>query len=355
MARMIPPRGPDQFRSAAERTLYRELDQQLSDEYIVLHSVAWLSRAGGRSHDGEADFLIAHPRYGVLLVEVKGGTIRRDGESGEWTSRDASGVDHVIKDPFEQAMRNAYALGDKLADDPRTAPYRYSIGRAVAFPDVLVDENRLGPEAPRDLIVDSGDLATVVRALHRAWGASTSAPGDEAIKALIAVLRPPVELSKPGLVGAMRAEQEELIRLTEQQERVLDFIGGHRRVAVAGTAGSGKTLVAMEATRRLARQGFRVLYTCYTKALAAWVQESLHADLGPLIGNVTVDNYHDLALPVLQASGGQMPDRAGIRQPSTSSFKTSCRSSSWKHSRPVGIDSMRSWSMKGRTSPIFGG
>ena len=77
MAHMIPPRGPDKFRSAAERTLYRELDQQLSDEYIVLHSVAWLSRGGGRSHDGEADFLIAHPRYGVLLVEVKGGTIRR--------------------------------------------------------------------------------------------------------------------------------------------------------------------------------------------------------------------------------------------------------------------------------------
>ena len=106
-------------------------------------------------------------------------------------------------------MRNAYGLGES-SPTTRTAPYRYSIGRAVAFPDVLVDENRLGPEAPRDLIVDSGDLATVVRALHRAWGASTSASGDQAIKALIAVLRPPVELSKPGLVGAMRAEQEEL-------------------------------------------------------------------------------------------------------------------------------------------------
>ena len=135
---------------------------------------------------------------------------------------------------------------------------------------------------------------------------------------------------------------------------MLDFIGGHRRVAVAGTAGSGKTLVAMEATRRLARQGFRVLYTCYTKALAAWVQESLHADLGPLIGNVTVDNYHDLAARYVTASGGKMPvglDSAALNI----FFQDELPSTFWRQSRPVGIDSTRSWSMKGRTSPISGG
>jgi superfamily I DNA/RNA helicase len=172
----------------------------------------------------------------------------------------------------------------------------------------VVDENRLGPEAPRDLIIDSSDLPTLARALHLAWGSSVTAPGKEGIKALTSVLRPPVDLSRSGLVGAMRKEQDELIRLTEQQERLLDFIGGHRRVAVSGTAGSGKTLVAMEATRRLARQGFRVLYTCFTKALAAWVRESLEADLGPLMEKVAVDNYHDLAARYLVASGGSMPE-----------------------------------------------
>lgn len=305
---MLPPRSSDDFRSVAERTLYREIERQLSDEYTVLHSVAWVAREGGNDQDGEADFLIAHPRYGVLLLEVKGGAIFRDGATSGWVSRDAGGEDHEIKDPFAQAQRNAYALRDKLEDDPRSAPFTWRIGRAVAFPEVIVADARLGPEAPRDLIVDSSDLTTIVRALHRAWGAASFAPGDDAIKALVTVLRPPVALSRPGLVGAMRAEHEEHLRLTKAQELVLEFVSGHRRVAIAGTAGSGKTLVAMEATRRRAREGFRVLYTCFTKALAASVRATLAKDLGPAMANVTVDNYHDLALRYAQEGGFSMPD-----------------------------------------------
>jgi len=311
MARMIPLVLVDEGVSAAERVLFKEFARQLGPDWTVLHSVHWLAREGGRSRDGEADFLLAHPRHGVLMLEAKGGTIARDGATQAWTSTDFGGTVHAIKGPFEQAERSVYALRDKLADAPETAGFPWRVARAVAFPDVLVGDADLGPNAPRALILDSGDLATLARALGRAFAAAPGGgpgPGADRVAALVRLLKPPVELKRHGLVGEMRRNAETSLRLTEQQYALLDFLGGRRRVAIDGAAGSGKTLLALEQCRRLARQGFRVLFTCYNKALAAWARAALAADLGDTMALVTVDNYHDLAADLVRRAGMPVPD-----------------------------------------------
>jgi hypothetical protein len=73
MARMYPNQlSPDTI-SDAERRLYEALRDRLEDGYTVFHSVAWQSLdAEGRPRDGEADFVIAHPRRGILVMEAKG-------------------------------------------------------------------------------------------------------------------------------------------------------------------------------------------------------------------------------------------------------------------------------------------
>jgi hypothetical protein len=56
-------------RSHAERKLYAAFQRRLPDDFVVFHSVSWQVRdttAGVR--DGEADFLVAHPSFGLLLV-----------------------------------------------------------------------------------------------------------------------------------------------------------------------------------------------------------------------------------------------------------------------------------------------
>ena len=312
MAKMIPATLPEGGAgvSPAERVLFREFARQLGAEWTVLHSVHWLAREGGRSRDGEADFLLVHPRHGVLVLEAKGGTIVRDGVTQAWTSTDGGGAVHAITDPFEQAERNMYALERKLKDALETAEFPWRLARAVAFPDVLVGDGDLGPNAPRALIIDSGDLATLVRALGRAFDASPRggpSPGPGGIAMLATLLKPPTALKRPGLLGEMRRDEETFLRLTERQYELLDFLGGHRRVAIDGAAGSGKTLLALEQCRRLARQGFRTLFTCYNKALAAWARAALAADLGAAMALVTVDNYHDLAARLVAAAGLPAP------------------------------------------------
>ena len=58
----------------AERRVYEALADLLGPEHCVFYSVAWLTKAAGQAaRDGEADFVVAHPEMGVLVLEVKGG------------------------------------------------------------------------------------------------------------------------------------------------------------------------------------------------------------------------------------------------------------------------------------------
>lgn len=89
MARMFPQRPRPESKSGAERRLYQALQEHLPDNFVVFHSVRWLvpdPQNGPR--DGETDFVIAHPDLGILILEVKGGTIRYDGRTGQWYSND---------------------------------------------------------------------------------------------------------------------------------------------------------------------------------------------------------------------------------------------------------------------------
>src|SRR4051812_16600982 len=105
MATMFPNRLADATtgdpKRAAEVAVYEALRAQLGEEYVVFYSVAWLSKSpNGGAPDGETDFVLLHPQKGVLVIEVKGGTIGHDGASDTWTSTDRFGQRHVIHNPF---------------------------------------------------------------------------------------------------------------------------------------------------------------------------------------------------------------------------------------------------------------
>jgi hypothetical protein len=105
--------------SDAEIRILVALAHQLDDKFLILHSVAWISKPGGSGpRDGESDLLICHPKLGILTVEVKGGGIELDYSSRRWNSTDRYGVRHTIKNPFEQAMKGKYGILGKLKENP---------------------------------------------------------------------------------------------------------------------------------------------------------------------------------------------------------------------------------------------
>ena len=305
MARMYPSPINSETKSDAERVLYDAFRDQLDDSYTVFHGVAWQSQdKRGRARDGEADFVIVHPQRGILVAEAKGGRIGYDPSTGQWTSIDPSGQVFNISNPFGQALDSKYILRAQLVVMLGVSRRQISIGHAAAFPDVVVGQELLGPDKPREIVLDATDLADLSTWVDQALGywrgqeaKGASVPCDQMVPALVELLGKAWEL-RPALWGDLVLEHGQLIRLTEQQYQILDVLNRQRRALISGCAGSGKTMLAAEKAARLARQGFHVLLTCFNKNLAV----DLRAQLKPS-SNLEIIHFHGLCHDLAEKAG----------------------------------------------------
>jgi hypothetical protein len=304
--------GSDDTTSDAELLLYEKFEQ-LPDEFTVFHSVKWFAKTRGTI--GEVDFLIAHPQYGVLVLEVKGGAISI--ERGQWVSTDQRGRTHDIHDPCEQAERNRWALRDWLEEDPRTRNHQYAIFPAIALPDSRITAD-IRPDCPADIFLDMTDLDNVEARLleiFKYWHTHADSRNQKmdrqpAVKALVDLLVPSRKL-QPRIADIFERERRKIDELTQQQFHVLKMLRRYKRAAIVGGAGTGKTLLAMEKAQQLADAGYRVLFLCFNRTLADWLTAHIAND------QIVTMTYHGLvgaAINWAQLSGLSRMDMDEFRR-----------------------------------------
>jgi hypothetical protein len=315
---MIPQHCHPDTESDAERRLFALFRERLPSDFTVLHAVPLLLRRRPPwQQEAEVDFLIVHRALGWLALEVKGGLVTVDGAAGAWSSTDRRGDLHPLKrSPFDQARGAMHAVKEKLAEAPATRGYRYRFQHGVALPDMVLGADDLGPDAPRASVIGGEDLDDIERAVRRLFGRSEQPQmAEDAYRALIDVLKPTTQVARYALRSELVTQDRQMVALVENQYRVMDLLRRHRRVVIAGCAGSGKTLLAMEKARRLANEGFDVLLTCYNRRLAAWIRAALEADPGVASGRITVRHFHELADVLCRDAGLALdvPDDADAR------------------------------------------
>lgn len=283
--------------SQAEAKVYRALRDELSDDVLVIHSLAWTYRTG-RSElvEGEADFTLFFKNAGFLTIEVKGGGVTYNATSGMWSSIDRKGISHPIKDPFRQARKERFAVLDQIkghADWRKWRGQRIQAGHAVFFPDLDDGSPLVGPDRPADIIGTKNDLqhldAWIARAIHFWEGKESFDPlGTLGLSLVATIFCRSIEV-RPLLAQSLQAEEQIRIRLTEQQARVLRILGGRKRAVISGGAGTGKTLLAAEKARTLAAENQKVLFLCYNRPLADAIKRSMSQT-----ANVQVLTFHQL-------------------------------------------------------------
>ena len=310
MARMYPEeyREDPESPSEAERILYLEFARQLPDEFLVFHRRPWHApNARGSARDGETDFVIAHGDLGILVVEAKSGGVARDPKTGDWHAVDFGGRRlHPIDDPIQQAMRCQKSLVRRLKELPRGADRWWTVGHAVAFPQIDFDVQLF--EVMPEIVLDRDDLPylkewTVAALKHWADLERHRPPGPEGIEILTSLLALAFEI-RPLLTHQIGRHEREIARLTLDQFRVLDGLARVRRALIAGCAGSGKTMLAREKVRRLAEQGFRPLYVCFNKLLRESSADFLKGWPG-----AAVDSFHGLCLKWARRAGLKVEER----------------------------------------------
>ena len=299
MAKLRSPRDLDAIDTRSEQKTCRRLVEALSDSVQVFPSVPYVTETPHGARDGEIDLVLVGPERGLLVLEVRGGKEIAFGRDRGWFSTSHDGSVRSIKDPFEQATRNLYAVRDQIRDEeifPSGEPLPFAYGHGCVFPDAVVAGGSLPMHAPSELCIDARALQGPEKAVGRLFsywqanqGSSGSPSGDWADPVVEYALAPTFEAEKSLRVQIQR-EQAQFIDLTEEQTNTYNqVLRANRQALVQGGAGTGKTVLAQRRATELAKAGEDTLYLCFNPLLADHLAEDLSE-----VSGLTVATFQEL-------------------------------------------------------------
>ena len=259
---------------------------KLSDEWVVRWGFYY-------DTDREGDFLILGPTGGVLVLEVKGGELRKLSTNGRWEGPDR---DH----PYKQLLAEWKAILARIQEnaDGNAVPF---VAKALCLADLTIDPKiSLYKEIDRNVIVDRGDLAV----FEKTWGrlfprSGYSVPKQERNAFLDSWAK---GISPQEIKHFITETDRILLRQTTAEYQFLDMLHDNRQLFVKGGPGSGKTWLALEQAFRYAGDGLQVLLLCYNIALADHLS-ALVAKRKLQSGKVIVRSWAGLARELLDTAG----------------------------------------------------
>lgn len=285
MARMLPDRLSPEVKSSAEKRVFEWFKNDPDTEgWVVLHSL------GLARHQkllfGEVDFVVLAPEKGVFCLEVKGGRVGR--EDGVWTFTNRFGeTNRKVRGPFEQAREGMFAL---IHEVKRRLSKEFDsscllFGYGAIFPDIEFDIpgpdydmlqvwDRLSAAQFKisDFIQRLSDYTQRNQVRLFGEGKRRKYPTCQQVKQIANTLRG--DFDRPVLLSVQMEEADRgFASLTAEQFRCLDMFEDNKRVLFEGSAGTGKTLLAVEMARRAIDAKERVALFCFNVGLAEWLKE----------------------------------------------------------------------------------
>ncbi|KVH77533.1 nuclease [Burkholderia ubonensis] len=292
MARLIP----DDWKSLAatgaaerERETLAALEHALPDSYTVYHGVHWTRAEQGFSVFGEAAFVVVSPAGRVLLIEQKAGFLRETpkGLVKVYLQTERNVPIQLARTQETLHRRLTAALGAGV----------YGVEALLYCPDYTIRQAAIAG-VPSERIVDATRKAQLAQVIQQILPADeprvANAPKIHHFLADELALTPDTS----ALVGQAGTLVTRLSDGLASWARQLEFTPF--RLRVIGTAGSGKTQLAVQAMRDAIAAGRRVLYVCFNRPLADYI-----ARIAP--SGAKIANYHQLCDWVAR-DGGYTPD-----------------------------------------------
>ncbi|MBC7462783.1 MAG: AAA family ATPase [Actinobacteria bacterium] len=255
------------FADVSERIVFDELKKRLPSEAVIFCN----ERLSDSGQELEIDFIVAWPGVGVAVLEVKGGQIRSN-EDSTFKQGDARGWHDI--DPMTQVRKNMYGLNGYIS---RLWSRRALSSKAlIVFPHAEIPSSYSRPDIPREIVVDKVDLVSIADRIQTVLRNHHYRPEQIDIDILIQKFSGH-SAAQVSLLDVRKNREKALVQLTEDQLAILATLRRSKRFAILGAAGCGKTFVAIEQARHRVLAGDRVLFLCYNRGLAAYINKRFEA------------------------------------------------------------------------------
>ena len=298
---MIPVDENDFNDSQAERIIYETLER-LSDDFYVFHSIPWAETHNRIGYRGEMDFLVFNPYYGFLAIEVKGGAIEYDNLYDNWYSTDRNQQRHKLaRSPLQQAQKSCNHYDHLISNHPNNRIAQLRINPIVWFPDIesySVLNGKISEDYQPAITLTGHNLQDPESALLNAfyvYGQTELSEffNNSELRDIISIFSRSFRAA-PSLAADLTARNNRFIRLTAEQNSLLDYLEDQPIAAIRGLGGTGKTLMAVELAKRLPKDD-SILFLAFNNFILHQLRERYELELP----NVEFANLHQLRMNAL--------------------------------------------------------
>ena len=287
MARIVPDgwQNLDAATPSVQRELetLRSLASALPDEYTVYHGIHWSTLDRGHAVFGEIDFVVVNRSGDLLLIEQKLGFL---GETAEGLVKEYPGKAKSV--PVQMA-RSRDAVLTKLRQ--RNGAGHIHVESLLFCPHYTIKSPLAAGIVP-ERIVDARRKDQLAQVIQQVLPIGEEADAAVVHQFLCDVIK--LEPDVSALVGRARTLVARVSGGLAHWARQLDITPHHLRAT--GTAGSGKTQLALGEFRAAIDAGKRPLYVCFNRPLAD------HLDAIAPRGGMAC-TFHALCEAVLRAHG----------------------------------------------------
>jgi len=308
-----------------ERRLAERLESKLDDDYLL-----WYDVPVGPTNS-HPDFVVIHPRRGLLILEVKDWKLStiQSADKQTWTII-PDGTPKMVENPLEQARQYAHQVVDALKRDPQLTQTEGAHAGNLAFPwsygVVLTNITRAQFKAAelhhaiephrvlcKDEMLESVDAEDLQ---SRLWDmfpfmmrGVMSLPMLDRVRW---IMFPQVRVQTQGKLfddNDADADLPSIMRVMDlQQEQLARSLGDGHRV-IHGVAGSGKTMILGYRAEYLARSGGPgckpILILCFNEPLGVKLHSVMAAK--GLSDRVHVRHFHKWCHEQIRAFGQTLP------------------------------------------------
>ena len=292
MALMIPNLPRDYEPVSLEGEMFTALSC-LPDDYYVIHSFKNVFVKDNVLHEGETDFIVFNPNYGIICVEAKAGRVKY--QDGYWMYAS----DRIMKHggPYNQAAQNKWDLLTKIQmSSLKDLQYRCKLLHAVWFPSISERELntiRFPSEADRSITMTMEALENPKSYLEAIFqiqlesGIKTNLSNNDSKRLIREILCPTFDIF-PSSSFDVELKNITFNRLLEEQKALINYLVEQKSAVINGAAGTGKTMIAVEKATRHAIDGDKVLFLCYNAFLRDHLKKKYNNDN---IDYMTLDGF----------------------------------------------------------------